>query len=87
MRGKFSLLRRQGLVRQRFNEARALCAGSLSSVGLSFVAFERFNEARALCAGSYTIAAMTTADLKGFNEARALCAGSSGLIDELDALG
>ena len=37
---------------QRFNEARALCAGSRCGEGVPRRPPRRFNEARALCAGS-----------------------------------
>ena len=38
--------------RHRFNEARALCAGSYDAEWRGKVAAGGFNEARALCAGS-----------------------------------
>ena len=58
-----------------FNEARALCAGSLVITPPS-ARTSGFNEARALCAGSSSWRPASGRRTSSFNEARALCAGS-----------
>ena len=63
---------------KRFNEARALSAGSWSGGFGSRVRLFSFNEARALSAGSCTSARENRAQRSSFNEARALSAGSCG---------
>ena len=60
----------------RFNEARALCAGSSTTPRKSAPTSSSFNEARALCAGSSGWPLRRTPPRASFNEARALCAGS-----------
>ena len=62
----------------RFNEARALSAGSCSAAPEGSASASRFNEARALSAGSWDLAGRVQRMRFCFNEARALSAGSSG---------
>ena len=52
MRGKFLRHQQPDGAITRFNEARALCAGSFGVAAWLPVASPCFNEARALCAGS-----------------------------------
>ena len=52
MRGKLRQRREAQGVPKRFNEARALCAGSFARKQGGIYVESSFNEARALCAGS-----------------------------------
>ena len=52
MRGKSRISANAQRQTARFNEARALCAGSMPSTYSGDKTQYRFNEARALCAGS-----------------------------------
>ena len=76
MRGKFSSWGLAHCCWLCFNEARALCAGSLQTRESKMADPVGFNEARALCAGSCSKHANEPQILSRFNEARALCAGS-----------
>ena len=76
MRGKSAIGVTPEDWRISFNEARALCAGSLDSSNHRQTPSTRFNEARALCAGSPAARSPPGCSVARFNEARALCAGS-----------
>ena len=78
MRGKLATEIRAARSGNRFNEARALCAGNCPLYLQTHPAEPRFNEARALCAGNCPEAYNNLSLLWSFNEARALCAGNFG---------